>query len=325
MKAIQVLDDEFNTLSWTEVPTPTPGPGEVLLRVRATACNRADLLQRKGRYPVPAGASEILGLEAAGEVAALGAEVDSWAVGDRACCLLTGGGYAEYVVVPAAMLLPIPEGFSYGQAAAIPEVFYTAYLNIFMEGTQKPGERVLIHAAASGVGTAAIQLCQAFGSPVFATASQNKIEFLRQMGVEFAIDRENDDFSAVVAHATDRRGVDIILDPVGAGYLEKNIHSMATGGRLIIIGLLGGGEGEISLGRLLMKRLRVIGSVLRSRPLEEKIRITSEIKRKVWPLFETGELGPIIDSTFSIEEVNDAHDLLQSNTTIGKVVLEIPS
>jgi putative PIG3 family NAD(P)H quinone oxidoreductase len=323
MKAISVNEDEFHTMVWSETPTPSPGPGEVLLRVRATACNRADLLQRRGRYPPPPGASLILGLEAAGEVAEVGADVVGWKPGDRACCLLTGGGYAQFVVVPAAMLLPIPAGLDFGQAAAIPEVFYTAYLNIFIEAQQKPGETVLIHAAASGVGTAAIQLCKAFASPVFATASQGKIAYLESLGVDQAIDREQDDFAAIIAQVTDRRGVDIILDPVGASYLNQNVNSLATGGRLVLIGLLGGTQADLALGRVLMKRLRIIGSVLRSRSLEEKVHITDVIRERVWPLFEAGTLRPVIDCTFPIEEVNDAHDLLQSNATIGKVVLEV--
>ncbi|MFU8806992.1 MAG: NAD(P)H-quinone oxidoreductase [Bradymonadaceae bacterium] len=323
MKAIQIQNDESNTLIWSEVPTPQPGPGEVLVRVHSTACNRADLYQRKGGYPPPEGASDILGLEAAGKIAALGPDVDDWKEGDRVCALLAGGGYAEYVVVPAAMLLAIPEGMAFNEAAAIPEVFYTAYLNIFMEAAQKPGEIVLLHAGASGVGTAAIQLCRAFDSPVFATASAPKLQFLRDMGVQEAIDRENDDFSGIIARHTNKRGVDIILDPVGAAYLQKNIRSLATGGRLVLIGLLSGAETEISLGRILRKRLRIIGSVLRSRSLEEKVRITSEIRRKVWPLFETGRLKPIIDEVFAVDEANIAHDLLQTNATIGKVVLQV--
>ncbi len=322
MKAIHVQNDEQNTLVWQETLTPEPGPDDVLLKIHATAVNRADLLQRAGRYPVPPGQSEILGLEAAGEIAAVGSNVRDWKVGDRACCLLTGGGYAEMVVTPASLLLPIPDSMTMNQAAAIPEVFYTAFLNIFMEANQKPGDHVMIHAAASGVGTAAIQLCNAFQSPVIATASTTKIAYLQSLGVE-AIDRNTEDFPSRVAELTNNRGVDIILDPVGADYLEKNILSLAPGGRLVLIGLLSGAQAELPLGPLLMKRLRIIGSVLRSRTLQEKEAITAEFRRRVWPLFETGQLKPIIHQVFPIQDANQAHSLLRSNTTIGKLVLNI--
>lgn len=322
MKAIHVQNDDKNTLVWQETRTPEPGPDDVLLKVHATAVNRADLLQRVGRYPVPAGQSEILGLEAAGEVAAVGANVRAWKIGDRACCLLTGGGYAEYVVTPASLLLPVPDSMTMNQAAAIPEVFYTAFLNIFLEANQQPGDHVLIHAAASGVGTAAIQLCKIFQSPVIATASTPKIPYLQSLGVQ-AIDRNHDDFVSRVAELTQNRGVDIILDPVGADYLEKNILSLAPGGRLVLIGMLSGSKAELPLGPLLMKRLHVIGSVLRSRTLQEKEAITTEFRRRVWPLFESGELKPVIHQVFPIQNANDAHELLRSNTTIGKLILNI--
>ncbi len=322
MKAIHVQNNAQNTLVWQETTTPAPGPDDVLLKVHATAVNRADLLQRAGRYPVPAGQSEILGLEAAGEVAAIGANVRGWQIGDRACCLLTGGGYAEMVVTPASLLLPVPDSMTMNQAAAIPEVFYTAFLNIFMEANQKPGDHVLIHAAASGVGTAAIQLCNVFQSPVIATASTSKIAYLKSLGVE-AIDRTQNDFQERVAALTNNRGVDIILDPVGADYLDKNILSLAPGGRLVLIGLLSGAKTELQISPILMKRLRIIGSVLRSRTLQEKQDITTEFRQRVWPLFETGELKPVIHQVFPIQNANEAHELLRSNTTIGKLILNI--
>ncbi|MBA2661813.1 MAG: NAD(P)H-quinone oxidoreductase [Bradymonadaceae bacterium] len=324
MKAISILDDDARTLCWQETRTPTPGQGEVLVRVRASAVNRADLLQRIGHYPIPAGASEILGLEAAGEIAQLGPGVSGWRVGDRVCCLLAGGGYAENVVTPASLLLALPDSMSYTDAAAIPEVFYTAFLNIFLEAEQKPGEWVLVHAGASGVGTAAIQLCRAFQSPVIATASASKLGHLRDMGVVEAIDREHDDFGARVARLTEKRGVDIILDPVGGAYFERNLHCLATGGRLVNIGLLGGTDAPLSLGRLLMKRLRVIGSLLRSRSLQEKEAITVEFRQRVWPMFEAGALKPVIHQVLPIDQAQQAHAMLQANATIGKVVLHIP-
>lgn len=323
MKAIQVRDDEQHTLVWEEVEPPSPGPGEVLVKAAATAVNRADLLQRRGLYPVPEGASEILGLEVSGTIAQLGEGVEGHQVGDRVCALLAGGGYAEYVVVPAAMLLAVPESIDLVEAAAIPEVFYTAYLNIFLEANQTQGERVLVHAGASGVGTAAIQLCRVFDSPVYATASGSKLDFLRELGVEAAIDRHEEDFAERIDALTDGEGVDIILDPVAANYLDRNTRILKRCGRLVIIGLLSGTKAELSLSRLLMKRLRVIGSVLRARSLDEKVEITSRFRQEVWPWFDSGELAPIIDRMLPIAEAMKAHDILHNNENVGKVVLRI--
>lgn len=324
MKAIHVDPDDYS-LSWSETDTPAPAPGEVLIKVHATACNRADLLQRRGRYPVPDGASQILGLDASGIIADVGAGVERWSKGDRVCALLSGGGYAEYVTCPQSLLLAVPEHLSLTESAAIPEVFFTAFLNLFLEANQKPGEAVLVHAGASGVGTAAIQLCTTFGSPVIATASSTKLDFLRELGVELAIDRENEDFSQRVHEITDHQGVDIILDPVGASYFTRNIHLLKNQGRLVLIGLLGGTETEISLARVLMKRLRIIGSVLRSRTLEEKTVIADHFRNKVWPRFEDGTLQPVIDRVLPIESAEKAHELLAENQTIGKVVLQVES
>ena len=322
MKAIQVHDGG-HTLSWEEVPTPTPKPGEVLIKVAATSCNRADLLQRRGLYPPPQGASPILGLDASGVVEAVGEGVDQWEPGDKVCTLLAGGGYAEYVTSPAGLLLEVPSPIRLVEAAAIPEVFYTAFVNIFLEADFKLGESVLIHAAASGVGTAAVQICRAFDSPVIGTASHSKLDFLRELGVDMAIDRENEDFSARIDQLTEHDGVDIILDPVGASYFERNLHLLKNQGRLIIIGLLSGADAQISLARLLRRRLRVIGSVLRSRSVEEKVAITDKFRATLWPLFEAGEIQPIIDKTFPIERAEKAHQLLEDNATIGKIVLTI--
>ncbi len=323
MKAIQIRDDDERSLYWTDVERPQPGDGEVLIKVAATACNRADLLQRRGMYHPPEGTSEILGLDAAGTVEQLGAGVDDLEVGDRVCALLSGGGYAEYATCPASLVLKVPEHLSLQEAAAIPEVFFTAFTNIFLEADHQPGETVLVHAAASGVGTAAVQLCNAFESPVYGTASSSKLNFLRELGVQEAIDRHNEDFSARIDALTEADGVDIILDPVGADYFERNLHLLARGGRLVVIGLLGGSESEISLGRLLMRRLQVIGSVLRSRSLAEKSAIADEFRRRVWPLFKDGTLQPVIDRVMPIQEAQKAHDLMFENATIGKLVLTI--
>lgn len=325
MHAIEVRDDDDRTMEWSTVPRPTPGPGQVRLRVRATAVNRADLLQRRGRYPVPLGASPIMGLEAAGHVEALGDGVEGWSAGDAACVLLEGGGYAEFVVVDASMLLPVPDGLTLTDAAAIPEVFATAWLNIWMEAGLQPGESVLVHAAASGVGTAAVQLCRAFGHPCYGTASGPKLPLVADLGADVTIDRTHSDFVDAVKKRSEGRGVDVILDPVGGAYLDRNVRALAHRGRLVIIGLLGGATGELPIARLLMKRQRVIGSVLRSRSRAEKVEIMRELRERVWPRFEDGSLSPVVHDVMPITEVTAAHGLLERNETVGKVVLEVPA
>ncbi len=322
MKAIQV-DPDDRSLLWADAPRPEPGPGEVRLKVCATACNRADLLQRRGLYPVPDGASTILGLDASGIVDACGPGVDRVAPGDPVYALLDGGGYAQETIAHQNLLFPIPSGISLTEAAAIPEVFVTAFLNLFLEGDLQPEERVLIHAGASGVGTAAIQLAIAHGCPVFATASSTKLRFLEELGVPSPIDRETQDFSARIRELTDGEGVDLILDPVAADYFERNIHLLRRRGRLVIIGLLSGTQAPLSLGRLLMRRLRVIGSVLRSRSIDEKSAIADAYRDQVCPLLESGALLPVIDRVLPIEEAEAAHQLLMENATIGKVVLSV--
>jgi putative PIG3 family NAD(P)H quinone oxidoreductase len=320
MKAILVGDN--GKLLWQEVSRPVVGECEVLVRVAATAVNRADLLQVKGLYPPPPGASDILGLEASGEIVEVGTGVTRHKVGDRICCLLAGGGYAEFVAVDQDSVLPLPSGLSLVEAAALPEALYTAYLNIFMEGALTAGESVLVHAGASGVGSAAIQIGVALGHRVFATASTSKLGELRKWGA-IAIDREKDDFVARIKEETNGRGVDVIFDPVGASYLGGNVKSLAKKGRLVIIGMLGGVKAELFLPTLMMKRLRIIGSVLRSRSVAEKKQITTALEQRVWPLVESGEIRPIIHTTLSIQEADKAHDMLRTNSTTGKVVLTI--
>lgn len=321
MRAITISDD--GTLRWAQTARPVPGPGEVLLKVHATAVNRADLMQRRGLYPPPPGASEILGLEAAGEVVAAHDEDDARAwVGRRAATLLTGGGYAEYVRAPASLLLAVPDAMHATVAAAIPEVYTTAYLNLFIEGGLRRGQSALIHAGASGVGTAALQLCARFGVEAFATASGSKLDLLRSLGA-VAIDRREEDFLEVVRARTGGAGVDVILDPVGGDYLTRNIEALAPRGALVLIGLMGGARGELPLGRLLVKRLRVIGSVLRSRSVEEKAAIMDAVRREVWPALCAGELEPIIDQVMPITQAHEAHELVGSDTTQGKVVLTV--
>lgn len=322
MFAITIEEDSARTPSWTEVPAPEPRPDEVVVSVHATACNRADLLQRRGLYPPPPGASEILGLEAAGIVERVGEEVDSELVGKRVAALLAGGGYAEKVAVPASHLLMMPDGMSFEEAAAIPEVFYTAYLNLFIEAQLQPGETAVIHAAASGVGTAALQLCRLFGCPTIATASGAKLVGLRQFGAEVLVDRHTQDFADVVAEHTPS-GADVILDPVGASYLERDLRCLAIGGRLVLIGLLGGSRAELDLARVLRRRLRIIGSVLRARSNAEKAEITRQFTAEVWPRFESGELRPVIDHVLPIQRVDEAHEALRANETVGKIVLAV--
>lgn len=309
-------------LSWSDVPTPEPGPGQIRIRVRATAVNRADLMQQKGLYPPPHGASAILGLEAAGEVDAVGPSA-GWAVGDRVCALLSGGGYAEQVVCPADHALPIPDRLDFTDAAALPEVFATARLNVWTEAAARPGEHVVVHAGGSGVGTAAIQLCRALGNPCFVTVgTDEKLARCIALGADGGANRKAGRW-ADAARTWAPQGVDVVLDPVGGGYLEDDIALLATGGRVVVIGLMGGRTASLDLGRLLVKRLRVIGSVLRSRTEAEKGRVVADLGRVVWPLVERGEVRPIIDRVLPIARVAEALDLVASDQTFGKVVLSL--
>ena len=321
MKAIEIDGDE---LVWSDTPSPLLGDGEIRIEVKASAVNRADLAQRAGGYPPPLGASPILGLECSGVVSEIAGDVTGFEIGDEVCALLAGGGYAEEVLVPAVQVLPVPAGLSFVEAAALPEVFATAYLNLYMEAALAPGERVLLHAGASGVGTAAIQLCRVFGNPVFVTAgADDKIERCVTLGASAGSNRHRGSFADHVKGWTDGNGFDVILDPVGASYLGDNIDSLAVNGRLVLIGLMGGANAEISLGLLMVKRLRVIGSTLRARPVAAKSVIMSALRERVWPLIESGEIRPIIDEVIPITETSRAHTLIESNQTFGKVVLAI--
>lgn len=322
MKAIKV--DSAQRLKWEETATPVPGAGEVRIRVRATAINRADLMQRIGLYPPPAGASEILGLECAGEIEALGAGVSQWQRGDAVVALLAGGGYAEQVVCPANHLLPLPNGFDFVQGAALPEVFATAWLNLFHEAALQPGERVLLHAGASGVGSAAIQLCRVFGNPCFVTlGSEVKLQQCLELGAAAGHLRQLGSFVPAVKQWAPE-GINVILDPVGGSYLTDNFKVMAMDGRLLLIGLMGGASSELNLGLLLVKRFRLIGSTLRSRSNESKAALLADMGEKLWPLFESGALRPIIHARYPISEVEEAFRLVESNETFGKVILEPP-
>jgi len=324
MKA--VIIDEEKKLHWQDFAKPEPGPNEVLIEIHATAINRADLIQRQGFYAPPPGASPIMGLECAGEVADTGKNVSKFKVGDRVCALLAGGGYAQFTAVDEGSVLPIPGGNSFVHGACLPEVFATAWLNLFMEAKLQPAEKVILHAGASGVGTAAIQLCSSFGSPCFVTAgSDAKIDTCIELGAESGSNRKEGSFYEKAHAFAGDSGIAVILDPVGGSYLEDNIKLLGINGRLVLIGLMGGNRAEIDLGALLMKRIRVIGSTLRARPLKEKTALMSELYEKVWPKIESAEIRPILDTVFPIEEVEAAHDLVASDKTVGKVVLSVKS
>ncbi|MFK7803771.1 MAG: NAD(P)H-quinone oxidoreductase [Anaerolineae bacterium] len=311
-------------LVWAEVPDVDMGDDQVLVNVRATAVNRADLMQATGNYPPPLGESEILGLEMAGEIAAIGAKVTGWQVGDRVCALLAGGGYAEQVVVDPQMLIRIPTDWTFAMAAAVPEVWLTAFLNMFIEAELQAGESFLVHAGGSGVGTAAIQLAKAANVTVYATAgTEAKLAACRDLGATLAINYKSQDFAEEILKVAD--GVDAILCPVGADNFERNVSLLNRRGRYVSIGLLSGVNAKINLAQLLLKRLRLIGSTLRSRPMAEKIAITQQFSDRFWPHFLAGDLKPIVDTTFDIERAQDAHAYIAANKNTGKVVLTIGS
>ena len=313
-------------LIWEKAPDPAMGPEEVLVVVRATAVNRADLLQARGQYPPPPGVTDVLGLEMAGTVAAVGDAVQGWQPGERVMALLPGGGYAERAAVHHGLLMRLPDGWSFARGAAVPEAWLTAFLNLFIEGRLQPGRKVLIHAGASGVGTAAIQMAAAGGATVYATAgSAEKLAACRRWGATVAIDHKNQDFAAEIKAHAEGRGVDLVLDPVGAAYLERNLEVLAPGGRLVNIGLMGGRRAEIDLGRVLGGSLRLIGSRLRPRPVSEKIEITRRFEGRFLPMLASGELQPVIDRVFPIADAEAAHARVKENRNIGKVILDVPA
>ncbi|WP_435769001.1 NAD(P)H-quinone oxidoreductase [Nocardioides sp. SYSU DS0651] len=311
-------------LTVTELPDPKPGPGEVLLEVAATAVNRADLLQRQGFYPPPRGASEVIGLECSGTVAAVGDGVEEWTVGDEACALLAGGGYASRVVVPAGQLMPVPSGVDLVTAAALPEVACTVWSNVFMVAGLRPDEVFLVHGGGGGIGTFAIQLASASGARVFTTAgSPAKRARCEELGAERAIDYREEDFVAVVKEATGGKGADVVLDNMGAKYLARNVDLLADEGRLVIIGMQGGAKGELDIGRLLSKRGAVIATALRSRSVEGKARICASVVEQVWPLVADGRITPVVSHRLPLEQAAEAHRLVESGESVGKVLLTL--
>ncbi|MFE9203864.1 NAD(P)H-quinone oxidoreductase [Micromonospora sp. NPDC007230] len=308
-------------LVWSEVPDPEPGPDEVVVEVSASAVNRADLLQRQGQYPPPPGAPAYPGLECSGMVAALGPGVTGWAVGDEVCALLAGGGYAERVAVPAGQLLPVPRGVDLVDAAALPEVACTVWSNVVQLARLAEGETLLVHGGGSGIGTFAIQLGMALGATVVVTARSGKHDRLRELGAAHAIDYREQDFVEEVRRVTDGRGADVILDIMGAAYLPRNVAALATGGRLVVIGMQGGRKGELDLGMLLAKRGSVHATALRSRPLDEKAGIVRGVREQVWPLVESGAVRPVVHARAKLADAADAHRLLETSDHLGKVLL----
>lgn len=308
-----------------DYPDPVMGEDDLLVRVKAAGLNRADLLQRRGYYPPPSGASEILGLEMAGEVAAVGAGVSEWAKGDRVCALLPGGGYAEYVVVPQSMAMKIPEGLDEVQAASIPETFLTAYMNLYWLGGLTSEHKVLVHAGASGVGTAAIQLIREAGAVALTTAgSEDKLARCMALGAQAGWNYHDGSFASFAANQTSGSGVDIILDFIGEPYFQDNLKSLATDGKLIVIGTLGGGKVDgVNLNAILSRRLQILGTALRSQPLSQKIRLTREFAEYALPRFTDGRLHPVIDRVYDWKDVREAHAYMESNANIGKIIMKL--
>jgi putative PIG3 family NAD(P)H quinone oxidoreductase len=311
-------------LQLTTIPDPTPTAEQILVRVRATALNRADTLQRAGNYPPPPGESDILGLELAGEVEAMGSAVTGIKTGDRVCALVGSGGYAEKAVFDARMAIPIPSGWSFVQAAAVPEVFFTAQETMFTLGSLKAGETALIHAAASGVGTAGIQMARETGARILVTAgSADKIQRCIELGAHAGCNYKEHDFADWVKEVTNGQGVDLIEDFIGAGYWNKNLQSLKIGGRLVLVGLMGGVKVEANLQLIMAKRLQIFGSVLRARSLAEKIDITQRFKQNWLPLLASGRIKPIVDRVFPLAQAADAHRYMEENRNFGKIILEI--
>ncbi|MGV9874464.1 NAD(P)H-quinone oxidoreductase [Streptomyces cellulosae] len=313
-------------LVWDEVPDPVVGEGEVLVDVAATAVNRADILQRQGFYDPPPGTPPYPGLECSGRVAQVGPGVSGWAVGDEVCALLSGGGYAEKVAVPAGQLLPVPEGVAVDRAAALPEVVCTVWSNVFMIAHLRPGETFLVHGGSSGIGTMAIQLAKAVGAKVAVTAgTKEKLERCAELGADILINYREQDFVAELREATDGKGADVILDNMGAKYLDRNVQALAVNGRLVIIGMQGGVKGELNIGALLAKRAAITATTLRARPVEEKAAIVAAVREHVWPLVAAGHVRPVIDREIPMPDAAEAHRIVEDSSHIGKVLLVTPS
>ncbi len=305
-------------------PVPVPGHGEILIRVKAAGVNRPDCLQRAGSYAPPPGASDLPGLECAGEVAAIGPGVSGVGVGDAVCALLPGGGYAEYAVTPAAHALPVPEGYTWEQAAALCETFFTVWTNMVERGGLKAGESFLVHGGSSGIGTTAIQLASALGARVFTTAgSAEKCAACRDLGAEIAVNYREADYVEVLREATGGRGVDLILDMVGGDYLPRNVKLLADDGRLVQIAFLSGPKVELNFAQVMMRRLTITGSTLRPRSVEAKAEIAASLRARVWPLLASGRIAPVMDHSFPLEQAAEAHARMEGSGHVGKIVLTL--
>lgn len=325
MRAVTIpTPGDADALVLDEVPEPSPGADEVVVDVVSAGLNRADVMQRQGFYNPPPGASAYPGLEVSGRIAALGDGVTGWSVGDEVCALLTGGGYAERVAVPAGQLLPVPDGVSLEDAAALPEVVSTVWSNLFMTANLQPGEVLLVHGGSSGIGTMAIQLAREVGAQVAVTAgSAAKLDVCRELGASILVNYREQDFEQVVREATDGHGADVILDTIGAKYLARNVSVLAPNGRLVIIGLQGGRTGEIDLGALLAKRCALIATTLRARPLGEKAAIVAAVREHVWPIVAAGRVRPVIQGRYPLDQVAAAHREMEASTHIGKILLTL--
>jgi putative PIG3 family NAD(P)H quinone oxidoreductase len=321
MRAIEI---HTKALVLTKRPTPNPGAHQVLIKVAAAGINRPDIMQRKGLYPAPNGASDIPGLEVSGTIIATGADVTNLHPGDLICALVTGGGYAEYCLATASHCLPIPQGLSLIQGAAIPEAFFTVWSNVFDRAKLLPNETLLVHGGTSGIGTTAIQLAKAFHSKVFITAgSEAKCQFCLHLGADAAINYQKLDFVTEISRLTENQGVNVILDMVGGDYLTRNIYCMANDARLIQIAIQNGGKTKVDLLPIMLKRLILTGSTLRARDDAFKTQIAQNLYKKVWPLLSTGQIKPVVHSTFSLNDAAKAHELMESSQHIGKIILEV--
>jgi NADPH:quinone reductase len=310
-------------LQLTQAPVPQPGPQEVLIRVEAAGVNRPDVLQRLGRYPLPPDANPILGLEIAGEVAALGAQVHGFALGDRVCALTNGGGYAQYCRAPVGQLLPWPRGYDAVRAAALPETYFTVWANLFQMGALHQGETVLIHGGSSGIGTTALQLAKEFGAQVFVTVgSEAKAQACMALGAALAINYREQQFESVIAERTEGRGVQVILDIIGAKYFERNLASLAKDGRLVVVGTLGGNlVAQFNLVRMMASRVSIMGSMMRPRSAAEKGEIARELRLRVWPVLDAGRCAPVVHEVMPLAQAAEAHRLMESSDHVGKIVL----
>ncbi len=321
MRAIEIV---AKALKLTKRPIPTPADYQVLIKIVAAGVNRPDIMQRKGLYPAPSGASDIPGLEIAGTVVATGAAVSHLKPGDSVCALVTGGGYAEYCLASAALCLPIPEGLSFIQAAALPETFFTVWSTVFDRAHLLPNETLLVHGGSSGIGTAAIQLAKAFHAKVIVTAgSEAKCQFCMELGADDAINYKEQDFVEETNRLTDNKGVDVILDMIGGDYFPRNLKCMASEARLVQIAIQNGAKAEINLLPIMLKRLTITGSTLRARDDAFKADIAQKLYKNVWPLLATGKIKPVIHSTFALNDAAFAHELMESSRHIGKIILEV--